>query len=85
MHCFSEMLNIISVQQFVGHLHITCIHKNVILSQVVFTTSIYYNWKCHSNFVLKNAERIVTVDPGSKPDQKYARQRDRQKYVARIK
>ena len=27
----------------------------------------------------------VTVDPGWKPDQKYARRRDRQKYVGRIK
>ena len=27
----------------------------------------------------------VTVDPGSKPDQKYARRRDRQKYVTRTK
>lgn len=58
LQCFSEMLNIISMQQFVGHLHITCICKNVILSQDVFTTSIYYNRKCCSNFVLQNAERI---------------------------
>jgi len=28
---------------------------------------------------------VVTVVPGSKPDQKYARRRDRQKYVGRIK
>jgi hypothetical protein len=28
---------------------------------------------------------VVTVDPGSKPDQKYARRRDMQKYVTRIK
>ena len=28
---------------------------------------------------------VVTVDPGSKPDQKYARRRDRQKYVTRTK
>ena len=28
---------------------------------------------------------IVTVDHGLKPDQKYARRRDRQKYVGRIK
>ena len=27
---------------------------------------------------------IVTDDPGSKPDQKYARRRDRQHYVGRI-
>jgi hypothetical protein len=29
--------------------------------------------------------QVATVDPGSKPDQKYAQQRDRQKYVTRIK
>ena len=28
---------------------------------------------------------FVTVDPGSKPDQKYPRRRERQKYVGRIK
>ena len=28
---------------------------------------------------------IVTDDPGSKPDQKYARRRDRQNYMGRIK
>jgi len=27
----------------------------------------------------------VTDDPGSKPDQKYARRRDRQNYMGRIK
>jgi len=48
----------ISVQHFVEHLHITCICKNVILSQAVFTTSINYNWKCLCSFVLKNAECI---------------------------
>jgi len=58
LQCFSEMLNIILVLQFVGHLHITCICKNVILSQAVFTTSINYKWKCRSSFVMKNAECI---------------------------
>jgi len=35
--------------------------------------------------IVKNTTIIVTVDPGSKPDQKHARRRDRQKYVTRIK
>jgi len=52
------MLNIMSVQQFVGHLHMACICKNVILSQAAFTTSINYNSKCCSSFVFKNAEYI---------------------------
>ena len=34
------------------------------------------------NIIMLN---IVTADPGSKPDQKYARRRDRQKYVTRTK
>ena len=30
-------------------------------------------------------KNVVTDDPGSKPDRKYARRRDRQNYVRRIK
>jgi len=30
-------------------------------------------------------DTLVTVDPGSRPDKKYARRRERQKYVGRIK
>jgi len=35
--------------------------------------------------ILWTLTNVVTVDPGSKPDQKYARRRYRQKYVTRTK
>jgi len=34
---------------------------------------------------VRSRMQIVTVDPGSKPDQKFARRRDRQKYISRTK
>ena len=66
----------------------TCVTHQEKAWSINFCVPFGYNFLSFQIFFLQKApirDTLVTVDPGSRPDKKYARRRERQKYVGRIK
>ena len=78
-----------------SHSRLSGAHHYHNFSSPVKTKQIQNTLWCAMHFVQRGDEKFqtpaevhyssVTDDPGSKPDQKYARRRDRQNYMGKIK